>query len=62
MTEQEYINACDLRSWRIVLSAVRWIGTNETTRKVAVIVNDEIARLESLVDQQMNDETREHGG
>jgi hypothetical protein len=49
MTEQEYINTGDLRTWRIISDALRWIQPSDLTRQVRQLVIKETDRLEEIV-------------
>ncbi len=49
MTEQEFIDACDLRTWRVIRDAMMWIADNDTTQEIKHLIHGEMMRLEEIV-------------
>ena len=50
MTEQEYIDTSDLRSWRMIQTLLSWVSPNDTAKKIIKLCYQETQRLEQIVE------------
>ncbi len=62
MTEQEYIDACDLRTWRAVKSIMDWLMPSDVAKQIHTLIYEEIDRLEPLVEKAMENCMRADNG
>lgn len=53
MTEQEYIDATDLRSLRTALEVMRHVGPNDKSKAIEELIAEEITRLEPVVESAL---------
>ena len=50
MKIKEYNDVCALRTYRIVLSCMRWLMPSDATKEIGEMMYKEIDRLENIVD------------